>query len=50
MPLAAGLVVGHLLGITAHERVSEGELERVLVVLLTAAAAASISGAVVGLA
>ncbi len=50
MPLAAGLVVGHLLGITAHERVSESKLERVLVVLLTAAAAASICGAVVGLA
>jgi hypothetical protein len=49
VPLAAGLLVGHVLGITAHERISAGKLERALVILLTAAAAASIAGAAAGL-
>lgn len=43
--LAAGLVVGHLVGLQAHNRLSTRGLDRVLVAILTVAAGASIVGA-----
>jgi len=48
-PLALGLLIGHLLGTVAHERVAVSRLERALAVVLAAAAAASIVGAAVAL-
>jgi hypothetical protein len=47
--LAAGLVVGHVLGLEAHNRLSTQALDRALVVILAAAAVASIIGASVAL-
>ena len=47
--LAVGLVVGHILGLEAHNRLSTQALDRALVVILTAAAVASIIGASVAL-
>jgi uncharacterized membrane protein YfcA len=49
-PLAAGLVLGHVLGSLAHQRVAISRLERSLAVVLTVAAGASIAGAVLALA
>lgn len=44
-PLAVGLLIGHVLGVTAHERVAVSRLERALAVVLAAAAVASIVAA-----
>jgi uncharacterized membrane protein YfcA len=49
-PLAVGLLIGHALGSTAHQRVAVSRLERALGVVLAAAAVASIVGAAVALA
>jgi len=43
--LAAGLVVGHIIGLRAHDRLSASTLDRVLVFILIAAAGASIVAA-----
>jgi len=50
LPTAAALLVGHVIGLTAHNRVSASRLDRALEVVLAAAAAASIIGAVTALA
>jgi uncharacterized membrane protein YfcA len=50
LPAAAGLLVGHVLGLAAHNRVSATKLDHALEAVLTAAAAASIIGAVTALA
>jgi uncharacterized membrane protein YfcA len=47
--LAAGLAVGHVLGLQAHDRLSTRALDRVLVAILTGAAVASIVGAATAL-
>lgn len=47
--LAAGLVVGHVLGLEAHNRLSTRALDRALATLLVAAAVASIVGAATAL-
>ena len=49
LPLAAGLLGGHFLGLTAHNRVSANKLDHALQAVLTAAAAASIIGALTAL-
>lgn len=49
LPTAAGLVAGHLVGVIAHNRVSETRLDGGLEAVLITAAAASIIGAVIGL-
>jgi uncharacterized membrane protein YfcA len=46
LPTTAGLLAGHILGLTAHNRVSTNKLDHALEAVLTAAAAASIIGAV----
>lgn len=49
-PLGVGLLVGHVLGSLAHERLAISRLERSLAVVLAVAAVASIVGAAVALA
>ena len=49
LPIAAGLMIGHSLGVVAHNRLPVGRLERALEVVLTATALASIAGAAVAL-
>lgn len=49
LPVAAGLLGGHVLGLTAHNRVSANKLDHALQAVLTAAAAASIIGALTAL-
>lgn len=44
-PLAAGLVIGHLVGLKAHQRLPVRTLDRVLVAILAAAALVSIAAA-----
>lgn len=49
LPTAGGLLMGHLLGLTVHNRVSADKLDHALEAVLTVAAAASIIGAVTAL-
>ena len=49
LPTAAGLLLGHALGLAAHNRVPANKLDRALEAVLTAAAAASIIGAATAL-
>jgi uncharacterized membrane protein YfcA len=44
--IAAAIVLGHAIGLQAHRRLEAATLDRLLVVILTAAALASIAGAV----
>jgi hypothetical protein len=49
LPISGGLLAGHVLGLTAHNRVSANKLDHALQAVLTAAAAASIIGALTAL-
>jgi uncharacterized membrane protein YfcA len=46
--LAAGLAIGHVLGLQAHQRLPTRTLDRALIAILTAAASASILAGAAG--